>query len=557
MKICFYLLLSFCFSVEHFVLKIDKESFSLQDFYSFYPKNQWLRADSLKKEDAFNNFLERQLAIVDAKHIGLENDPDTYVKIYNRSKQLLVNETYESLVAEPLINESDLFNAKQYAKKELLLHHILIGHNESYLGSPPNRSADEALILSQQVLTEYNNGATFSDLAVKYSDDPSVHNNLGSLGWVEWGLTAADFQAAAFKLSVGEISKPTLTPFGYHLIFIENIRPSDYDKMSKKEFNSAIINLSKRSIREKLRGAALSFDSTTLVEHKVKFNLATIKKIVMAYNKEQEAQASSKNINVINLIGGLLNKDVIFVRKGFGYGPMWFANKLKGMPVSRHPVLDLENNVIDIFKNFILQDIALINGTKHKITDLFSYKNRQKAATDAILYDAYLKFTLNSIIPPDTSEIKSYYENNKKQKYLTRPAFSIDELRFRSKSVADSVYNTISINENFNYYENNTLHIVYNKDLIIKKSSHPALYDAALILEKNSNYISPVLPSFGGNFSIIKINKHIPSSIQEYSKVYSRIEALLIKEKKEFNKNNKFDLLYKKYKINKNNFILP
>ena len=79
----YFLLLSFCFSVEHFVITIDEDSFSLQDFYSFYPKNQWLRADSLKKEQTLNDFLERQLTIMDAKTIGLANDPETYVKIYN------------------------------------------------------------------------------------------------------------------------------------------------------------------------------------------------------------------------------------------------------------------------------------------------------------------------------------------------------------------------------------------------------------------------------------------------------------------------------------------
>ena len=553
----YFCLLSFCFSIEHFVITIDEDSFSLQDFYSFYPKNQWLRADSLKKEQVFNSFLERQLAIVEAKHIGLKNDPDTYIKAYNRSKQLLINETYESLVAEPLIKDSDLLDAKQHAKKELLLHHILIGHNDSYLGAPPKRSIDEALLLSQQILAEYNNGASFADLAVKYSDDPSVHNNFGSLGWVEWGLTAADFQAAAFKLNVGDVSKPTLTPFGYHLIFVENIQSSDYDKMSKQEFQSAITNLSKRSIRGELRGAALSFDSTALVEHKVMFNMGAIKKIVIAYNKEKELEPSSKNINIINLMGNLLTKDVIFIRNGFGYGPMWFANKLKGMPASRHPVLDNDNAIIEIFKHFILQDIALINGAKYKITELFSYKNRQKAAIDAILYDAYLKFTLNSIVKPDSSEIKNYYENNKNEKYLSLPSYLIEELRFRSKTFADSIFTIVSVNEDFSLHENNDLHVVYNNNLIIKKSSHPELFDAAVSLEKNINSISPVLSSFGGNFSIIKINKFIPPSVQNYSKVYSRIEALLLKNKKEDNNNNLFNLLLNKYKIEKNISILP
>ena len=80
---------------------------------------------------------------------------------------------------------------------------------------------------------------------------------------------------------------------------------------------------------------------------------------------------------------------------------------------------------------------------------------------------------------------------------------------------------------------------------------------AATALEKNLNPISPVLSSFGGNFSIIKINKFIPPSLQGYSKVYSRIEALLLKNKKEKNNSTLFNLLLNKYKIEKNISILP
>ena len=40
-------------------------------------------------------------------------------------------------------------------------------------------------------------------LAQKYSDDPSVEKNSGSLGWVQWGATVPEFQLAAFALEVG------------------------------------------------------------------------------------------------------------------------------------------------------------------------------------------------------------------------------------------------------------------------------------------------------------------------------------------------------------------
>ena len=137
------------------------------------------------------------------------------------------------------------------------------------------------------------------------------------------------------------------------------------------------------------------------------------------------------------------------------------------------------------------------------------------------------------------------------------PSYLVEELRFRSKIVADSIFNIVSVNENFTLHKNDDLFIVYNDNLLIKKSTHPKLYDAAILLDKNLTSISPVLSSFGGNYSIIKINKYIPPAVQEYSKVYSRIEALLLKNKKEHKNNNLFDSLIKKYKVEKNISILP
>ena len=104
-------------------------------------------------------------------------------------------------------------------------------------------------------------------------------------------------------------------------------------------------------------------------------------------------------------------------------------------------------------------------------------------------------------------------------------------------------------------YENKNLKIVYNNNLSIAKHSHPALYDMALNLEKGE--MSPVLSSFGGNFSIFKINNKIPPSPQKFSSVYYKIESTLLKEKQNENKRLMIDDLKNKYKIKTYKNLLP
>ena len=159
----------------------------------------------------FTDFVKRELCVLEAKKMGLQNDPDIAVKIRDRSLQILVNESYEHFVATPLISPSELDAARQNAKRELFASHILIGHSGAYLGNPPQRTVDEALLLSQQIKDEFEAGGSFSVLAEKYSDDPGAKSNGGSLGWVQWGRTVPEFQRILFCLML------FLTGFQLHL----------------------------------------------------------------------------------------------------------------------------------------------------------------------------------------------------------------------------------------------------------------------------------------------------------------------------------------------------
>ena len=251
-------------ALENPFLTIDNNKYFLHDFYARYPKKQWQRADSLQKDKMLNDFIKRELCIIEGERLGFHNDPEVATKIRNRSKQVLVNEAYEAFVARPLIHEEDLSLARIYAKTEIKAKHILIGHSSSYLAKPPKRSVDEALLLSNKIKDEFEGGSGFGVLAEKYSEDPSVKDNAGDLGWVQWGATVPEFQLAAFQLEKGEISKPVLTDFGYHLILVSDLRPSDFNNMSDDAFEAVIFNITKNRVRDQLRGAAQHYDSLKL-----------------------------------------------------------------------------------------------------------------------------------------------------------------------------------------------------------------------------------------------------------------------------------------------------
>ena len=83
---------------------------------------------------------------------------------------------------------------------------------------------DQALAKALKIYGEAQTG-DFAALARKYSDDASAANG-GEIGWLSRGEMIKVFEDAVFALKQDEISRPVLTPFGYHIIKAEAKEPA-------------------------------------------------------------------------------------------------------------------------------------------------------------------------------------------------------------------------------------------------------------------------------------------------------------------------------------------
>lgn len=99
------------------------------------------------------------------------------------------------------------------------LRHILVKLNEIVSES----DAQQRMTMIKERL---DNGGDFAELARQYSEDASA-NSGGDLGWVNPGDTVPQFEQAMNLLAPGEISEPVRTPFGYHIIQVQERRKQD------------------------------------------------------------------------------------------------------------------------------------------------------------------------------------------------------------------------------------------------------------------------------------------------------------------------------------------
>ena len=105
------------------------------------------------------------------------------------------------------------------AVEQTHVRHILIKVNEVV-------SESDAKHKLEGLYERIKNGGNFAELARLFSQDGSASKG-GDLGWIYPGDTVPDFERVMNQLKPGEVSKPTRSPFGFHLIEVLERRIQD------------------------------------------------------------------------------------------------------------------------------------------------------------------------------------------------------------------------------------------------------------------------------------------------------------------------------------------
>jgi peptidyl-prolyl cis-trans isomerase D len=134
-----------------------------------------------------------------------------------------------TLMAGVVVEETELQKLYEERKESLVAdeernaRHILIeladGANEE------TTSAAEARLA--EVESKLAAGEPFEALAEQYSDDPGSATAGGDLGFFPRGIMVPEFDQVVFAMAEGETSAPVRTPFGYHLIRLQEIQTAE------------------------------------------------------------------------------------------------------------------------------------------------------------------------------------------------------------------------------------------------------------------------------------------------------------------------------------------
>ena len=105
------------------------------------------------------------------------------------------------------------------ATEEVRARHIL------FRADPKDEKAQaEALARAQAVAERIKKGEDFAALASEMTEDPSGKENGGDLDYFTKDQMVPEFANIAFQMQPGQVSNPVRTPFGWHIIKLEDRR---------------------------------------------------------------------------------------------------------------------------------------------------------------------------------------------------------------------------------------------------------------------------------------------------------------------------------------------
>lgn len=181
--------------------------------YMYRKNNQEAYEDSAKFSRHFTDFM---LKVQEAKRQGLADSKD----FLSQTRQ------FKEKTITPYLTDTSDFNHLEKTIYQRTLEDINVSHILIKISAP--QSPQDTMAAYNKTLTamkrlKYD---SFDSVAVWMSDDPSVRRNHGNLGWITSMWMVKDFEDAAYNTSKGEIVGPVRTPFGYHIIKINDRRPN-------------------------------------------------------------------------------------------------------------------------------------------------------------------------------------------------------------------------------------------------------------------------------------------------------------------------------------------
>lgn len=199
------------------LMRINDKDITRSEFEYIYNKNNSNNELDKKTLDEYVDlFVNFKLKVAAAENAGIDTTK-AFKNEFNGYRQQLA----KAYLTDESVDENNALEVYNRLKENIEASHILVRISPEATEEEVNDAYNKAERARQRIL----NGEAFDKVAREVSEDPSVAQNGGYLGYFTALQMVFPFEDAAYNLKVGEISEPVRTDFGFHVIKVTNRRP--------------------------------------------------------------------------------------------------------------------------------------------------------------------------------------------------------------------------------------------------------------------------------------------------------------------------------------------
>ena len=225
---------------------VENDPVHVSEFEYIYSKTNGDKATFSKKslDEYLDLYVKFKLKVQKAKEMKLDTIPALQKELAGYRRQLANSYLIDKQVTEKLVRQA--FDRTQ---QDVNISHIMINMKP---GASPQDTLDAYRKLAD-IKKRIEGGEKFDALAKQFSEDKSVKDNGGNIGF----LTALfpkgfyDLETIAYNLPIGELSEPVRSSVGYHIIKVNERRPA------RGEMEAAHILIRKKKDRPDAKSKAL------------------------------------------------------------------------------------------------------------------------------------------------------------------------------------------------------------------------------------------------------------------------------------------------------------
>lgn len=205
---------------DYVVLKIDGSPVMFSEIMAvwktFFPQGpapDFNTFDEKVRQAILREIVSKRLVYTQAVKDGIDKSEEVQKRLDQLKRQLVI-QVYVEGKSKDLVSDEKLRRAyeeklKEFkSKDEIRARHILVANENE----------------AKDILKRLKKGEKFEDLAKEKSTDKASAISGGDLDYFTEDKMVPEFGKAAFAMKTGEISDPVKSPFGWHIIKVEDRR---------------------------------------------------------------------------------------------------------------------------------------------------------------------------------------------------------------------------------------------------------------------------------------------------------------------------------------------